>query len=108
MKLMTKALEKKFLKVGYNPDVTNHVVIAKYFDPSGSYTLWACEYDFVTKTFYGYVTGLYDDEFGYTSLTEMEKFRSRLGLGIERDLHFISEPLQSALDRYYGLGMKKV
>lgn len=38
--------------------------------------------------FYGYVTGLQEDEWGYTSFNELQSIKfSPFGLGIERDMH---------------------
>lgn len=88
MKLITKALEKRFAKVGDQSEKENPIFIAKFFDPVGSATWYATEYDPNNKICNGYVTGLGYDEWGSFSITEMESIVRPFGLGIERDIHF--------------------
>ena len=89
MKLMTKALEKRFAKIGRQEGDKDPVVVAKYFNPVGAGTWWATEYDPEEKMFFGYVSIFEDhnDEWGYFSLAELENIKGKFGLGIERDLH---------------------
>ena len=72
-----------------NPDPVAHV---KFFDPTGSWTWYATEYDPAERQFFGLVKGL-ETELGYFSLDELEAFRGRMGMGIERDRHFQPCPL---------------
>ena len=54
-------------------------------------------------TFFGYVNLIGKDcaELGYFSLDELESFKGRFGLGIERDLHFgMEHTLQEVMDKY--------
>jgi len=90
MRLLTKQLEKRFAKVGSQELVKDPVIIAKFFNPTGSGTWYATEYDPVDKMFFGYVSifGDLNDEWGYFSLAELESFTGRFGLGIERDLYW--------------------
>jgi len=88
MKLMTKQIEERFKAVGDQSEKENPLFIAKYFNPCGSATWYASEYDPETRIFYGYVTGMYEDEFGSFSLTELESVTLAFGLKIERDIHF--------------------
>jgi hypothetical protein len=90
MKLMTAELEKRFAKVGLQEEVTDPVIVAKFFNPQGAGTWYATEYDPATKTFYGYVSIFGDEngEWGYFSLEELESYRGPFGLGIERDLYW--------------------
>ena len=67
--------------------LADKVAVCKFFDPCGSYTLYAVEYD-GRDTFFGWVDGCPEPELGYFSLSEMESVRGPLGIGIERDLHF--------------------
>jgi hypothetical protein len=69
------------------------LVVAKLFDPCGSATWYLTEYDPVEKIAFGYVTGLIEDEFGYTSLTELESIKGPLGIGIEQDMYFQQKKL---------------
>lgn len=64
------------------------IVPAKFFNPVGSQTWFILEYDPETKLAFSYVTGMYEDEFGYTSMEELENIRLPYFLTIERDLHF--------------------
>ena len=90
MRLMTKELEKRFLKVGSQENVEDPVIVAKFFNPQRSGTWYATEYDPKTKTFFGYVSifGDWNDEWGYFSLLELQSFKGPFGLGIERDLYW--------------------
>jgi len=94
MKLMTKELEQKFAKVGSQENINDPVIIAKFFNPTGSGTWYATEYDPETRTFFGYVSifGDWNDEWGTFSLDELESFRGKMGLGIERDLYLEEKP----------------
>jgi len=89
MKLLTKELEKRFAEVGSQENEKDPIVIAKFFNPAGSGTWWATEYNPEDKTFFGYASifGDENDEWGYFSLKELESFKSKFGLGIERDLY---------------------
>jgi hypothetical protein len=90
MKLMTKELEKRFAEVGSQEQVEDPLMIARFFNPTGAGTWYATEYDPKHRIFFGYVSifGDWNDEWGHFSLHELESFRGRFGLGIERDLHF--------------------
>lgn len=74
--------------MGDQSEVENPVVIAKFFDPVGSASWYATEYDAETNICYGYVTGLAYDEWGTFSLTILESIKRPLDLSIERDLYF--------------------
>ena len=90
MKLLTKALERRFAQIGSQEHVKDPLVIAKFFNPTGAGCWYATEYDPKQRSFFGYVSifGDWNDEWGYFSLDELEAFRGRFGLGIERDLYF--------------------
>ena len=72
----------------HSQDVPDPMVHAKFFDPCGSATWYVTEYDPESKTAFGYVTGLMEDELGYVSLEELESIKRSFGLTIERDLYF--------------------
>lgn len=94
MKLMTKALEARFAKVGRQEALgEDAVVIAKFFHPMSSWTWYATEFDEATQTFFGLVDG-HEEELGYFSLTEMAEVKVR-GLGVERDLYWTEKPLRA-------------
>ena len=88
MKLITKTLEERFEKIGCQSQTADPIIIAKFFDPCGSATWYASEYDAENKIAFGYVTGLAFDEWGTFSITELESIKRPFGLGIERDLYF--------------------
>ncbi len=88
MKLITKTLEERFEKIGCQSQTADPIIVAKFFDPCGSATWYATEYDKENKIAFGYVTGLAFDEWGTFSITELESIKRPFGLGIERDLYF--------------------
>ncbi len=98
MKLMTSELEARFKEVGSQDGVKDPIVVAKFFNSSGAGTWLATEYNPQTKIFFGFVQIFGDecDEWGYFSLAELESFKGRAGLGIERDL-FIGEKKMSEI-----------
>jgi hypothetical protein len=92
MKLMTKEIEKKLPKLYSTEEVPlqEKKVIVKYFTPDGSWTWYVVEgekKDNGDFLFFGLVDGL-EKEWGYFTLKELEGVRGKLGLPIERDLHF--------------------
>ena len=92
MKMLTKALEARFAAVGRQEKVKDPIVIAKFFDCCSNWTWFATEYDPEERLFFGLVVG-FENEFGYFSLDELEQTKNRLGLPLERDLHFRELPL---------------
>jgi len=92
MKLLTKGLQKRFAEVGRQNDSHDPLVIAKFFNPCGSGTWYATQYDEKDGIFFGYVAGLVGggecDEWGTFSLEELEEVTLQFGLKIERDLCF--------------------
>ena len=64
MKLMTKALERRFKEVGSQDEVKDPIIIARFFNPTGVGTWYASEYDPENRTFFGYVSifGDWNDE----------------------------------------------
>lgn len=88
MKLMTPELEERFKEVGDQSEKENPIFIAKFFNPCGSQTWYASEYYPENSICYGYVTGMYVDEWGTFSITELESLNLPFGLKIERDIHF--------------------
>lgn len=99
MKLMTKKLEKRFAEVGRQEDVEDPIVVAKFFNPTGAGTWFATEYDPKQKLFFGYVSifGDHCDEWGYFSLEQLEEYKGRFGLGIERDLYWTERPASEVI-----------
>lgn len=101
MKLLTKALTQRFEEIGRQEGLKDPIVVAKFFNPSGAGNWYATEYDPETRCFFGYVSifGDWNDEWGYFSLDELQEFKGRLGLGIERDLHFREKPISQVVPK---------
>jgi hypothetical protein len=100
MELITQELETVFpaLYSQEDKDPKDIKVIAKFFDPCGSWTWYATEYDPKERLFFGYVRG-FENELGYFSLDELSSVKGPLGLGIERDLHFGEHTLAEAIQK---------
>jgi len=99
MELMTKELEQRFAQVGSQENVKDPIIVAKFFNPTGAGTWYATEYNPQARIFFGYVSifGDYNDEWGSFSLDELEAYRGKLGLGIERDLYFEERPASQVI-----------
>ena len=107
MKLITAEIKKKLPLVSEITDANTSPIIVKFFG-GGSYRLYVVAGDVYLKDkdepvklsevtdysqindihFYGYVTGLQCDEWGYTSCNELKNVKFQFGLGIERDMHW--------------------
>ena len=98
MKLLTKALIRRFEKVGSQDEAKDPIVIARFFNPTGRGIWFATEYNPEEKLFFGYVSifGDHNDELGSFSLAELENFVGKFGLSIERDLYFHEQELSKA------------
>ncbi len=89
IKLISEELEYEFFKTGTQEDVSDPMVIAKFFNPSGAETWYAIAYNEDENICFGYVAGLGYDELGYFSIDELESaIIPPFGLRIERDLYF--------------------
>jgi len=93
MKLLTKELLQKLPRLGTTEAQSEQaLVVVKFFDPTGSWTWYATEFDPEARQFFGLVDG-FEVELGYFSLDDLESVKGRFGLGIERDLHWTPRPL---------------
>jgi hypothetical protein len=101
MQLLTKELLQRFAKIGSQEDKKDPLVIAKFFNPAGAGTWYATEYDPETKEFFGYVSifGDWNDEWGSFSLEELQNYRGKFGLGIERDLYFDEKQISEVIPK---------
>jgi hypothetical protein len=101
VKLLTKRLAKRFKEIGSQEDAQDPIIVAKFFYPAGAGTWYATEYDPSTRTFFGYVSifGDWNDEWGSFSLEELQTFKGRFGLGIERDLYFREQPASQVINK---------
>lgn len=101
MLLMTKELRGKLPKLYEQESLgMNATVYVKFFHPTSRYTLFVTEFD-GDDTLFGYCVsplGADCDEFGYTSLNELETLQAGpFRLGMERDRHFTRQTLAEAL-----------
>lgn len=86
MKLLTKALERRFRELGTQEALGDAAIVpCKFFTPDSGWTWWPISFDDETRTFFGLVQG-HEVEFGYFSLEELETVTGPLGLHVERDL----------------------
>ena len=106
MKLLTKKLEKRFAQVGRQEHIKDPLVMAKFFNPTGAGNWFATEYDPEERIFFGYVSifGDWNDEWGYFSLAELQSYRGKFGLGIERDLYFEELKASQVIKQYTERG----
>lgn len=120
MKLLTAAVAKSLpaLYSTENASADAKRCLVKFFNPGGAGTWYAfeaspvidgvrtekklTEVDLATVEdvhFFGYVTGLAHNEWGYFSLRELESVRLRFGLKIERDMHYTPESAAAIVAR---------
>lgn len=77
------------------------MVVAKLFNAYGAATWYVTEFNPDTKIAFGFVVGLGEDEWGYTSLTELESVKHPVLKVpvIERDLYFTQAPISKFIKR---------
>jgi Protein of unknown function (DUF2958) len=96
MKLRTKTLEKQLPPLHSQEAVDDPMVLAHFFDPTGPANWYITEGspegdDYVM---FGLCDmGLGFPELGYASMNELQSVKTRLGLGVERDLYWTPKPL---------------
>jgi hypothetical protein len=88
MKLLTKEIIKKLPPIGTHAasKAEDIPVVCKFFNPSGTGTWYITEYSPEERLFFG-LCCIHEAELGYVSQDELEQFRGRFGLSIERDLY---------------------
>ena len=100
MKLMTKAIEKAArAQFPQGAELANQKVVAKFFNPTGAWTWYLLNQDPEDPDYlWGIVQG--DAvEMGSFSLSDLQKFRGRFGLGIERDTGFRPRPAEEVWEQ---------
>jgi len=94
MKLLTEKIKKRLPALYSSQEQEGPQKFAcKFFDPCGSWTWYVLEGDEREDgdwLFYGLVDG-FEKEWGYFLLSDLEKVKGPLGLGIERDVYFENE-----------------
>ena len=92
MKLLTKPIIKKAqAQYKHSSDLDNQDIVAKFFNPMGSWTWYLMNLDKDEDYAWGIVDGN-AVEMGSFSIRELQSIQLPLGLGIERDIHFRSVP----------------
>lgn len=92
MKLLTKEVEKKFERFptySQESEGMEATVLVKFFNPTGVGTWLITEAEKQKDgdwLLFGYCELGHEWEWGYVTLSELQNFRGRWGLGIERDL----------------------
>lgn len=98
--LLTVADRVALLVNALHPDA-DHQPVVKLFTPDAGATwlLTECDPDEPDRLFGLCDLGLGCPELGYVSLAEIMEVRGRLGLPVERDLHFVADkPLSGYAD----------
>jgi hypothetical protein len=97
---MTKAIENAARKqFNLGSELENQKVVAKFFDPTGSWTWYVMNQDPDDADYlWGIVKG-FEIEIGSFSLSELESVKGKFGLGIERDLYFHPMPAKEVWDK---------
>ena len=92
MQLLTKEIKTKAEKQYKDGSDMSQEVVAKFFDPVGSFTWYLMNKDPESGYCWGIVDGM-AVEIGSFGLTELEEHTGHFGLGIERDTSF--EPVKA-------------
>ena len=88
MKLMTKAITKKAQAQYPMGNDFNQAIVAKFFDPCGSYTWYLMNQDPEDPDYlWGIIKGQ-AVEVGSFSFNDLKSYKGPFGIGIERDLSF--------------------
>lgn len=89
MKLFTKAIEAKAqAQFPLGNDLEKQVVVAKFFNPTGAGTWYLINQDPQETDYCWGICHIFTWEVGSFSKSELENYRGKFSLGIERDLHF--------------------
>ena len=94
MKLLTKEITEKAQKqYDKGSDLDGQDIVAKFFDPMGSWTWYLMNLAEDGDYAWGIVDG-FEVEMGSFSINELQRVKLKFGLGIERDLYF--EPIKAS------------
>ena len=92
MKLLTKEITEKAQKqYDKGSDLDGQDIVAKFFDPMGSWTWYLMNLAEDGDYAWGIVDG-FEVEMGSFSMKELQDIKLPFGLGIERDVLFSSTP----------------
>ena len=94
MKLLTKEITDKAQKqYDKGSDLEEQMIVAKFFDPMGSWKWYLMNLADDKDYAWGIVDG-FEVEMGSFSMKELASIQLPLGLGIERDMYF--EPVKAS------------
>lgn len=89
MSLLNDELLARFKAIGGQENVSDPICITKFFLPGHSATWYVIAYYPDERNFFGYVTGLGFDEYGYFSYDELLELKHPVfDTPVERDEHF--------------------
>jgi hypothetical protein len=99
MKLLTKSIQNQAEKqFDLGSDFDSQKVVAKFFDPCGSWSWFLVNKDPQDSYCYGIVKG-FEIEAGSFDIYDLINHRGRLGIGIERDLSFTPRPASQVFEK---------
>ena len=94
MKLLTKEITEKALEqYDKGSDMDDQMIVAKFFNPVGSWSWYLMNLDKDEDYAWGIVDGN-AVEMGSFSMKELQDVKLPFGLGIERDMYF--EPIKAS------------
>ena len=100
MKLLTKEILDRLPNNDDTAElgIDELTVQVKFFNPTGGGTWYVYSYDPDERIGYA-LCDLDFPELGAFSMDELESYRGRFGLGIERDMHYSPRPLREVMDK---------
>ena len=99
MKLLTaKIINKACKQYQMGAELEGQTIVAKFFDPCGSWVWYLMNLDDDLDYAWGIVNGL-ALEMGSFSINELQGIERPFGLGIERDRYFKPIPAKECWDR---------
>lgn len=88
MELFTKEIEKRAEEqCNLGSNLKNQNAVAKFFNPNGAGTWYLINKEKNSDYCWG-ICHIFEWEIGSFLKSDLENFRGKFGLGIERDLHF--------------------
>ena len=86
--MLTKEILKQIPPTRSQSESKDPIIYLKLFCPWGKATWYISELDSDQDYAFGYVTGMFEDEWGYVSINELRNIRGPFGLYVERDTSF--------------------
>lgn len=100
MKLFTKEIEAKAQEqYPKGSDLESQVIVAKFFNPTGAGSWYLMNQDLNDPDYLWGIVDLFEVEMGSFLKSELEGYKGRMGLGIERDLNFTEVNAKALWDK---------